>query len=129
MADTNAVPRATATVARRGAGRPLDTATLDDIVRRVVAACQPEKIVLFGSAARGETGPHSDVDLLVVKDYDKHWRERKRVYDSIYQELYGVPVAIDVVVATPGDVERYRNSHPLVFKPALRDGRTVYDAA
>ncbi len=129
MADANAAPGATATVARRGAGQPLDAATLDDIVQRVVAACRPEKIVLFGSAARGETGPHSDVDLLVVKNYDKHWRERKRIYDSIYRELYGVPVAIDVVVATPYDVERYRNSHPLVFKPALRDGRTVYDAA
>lgn len=128
MADANAAPRAIAAAARRGAGRPLDAATLDDIVRRVVAACRPGKIVLFGSAARGETGPHSDVDLLVVKDYSKHWRERKRVYDSIYRELYGVPVAIDVIVATPDDVERYRNSHPLVFKPALRDGRTVYDA-
>ena len=129
MADANTAPGATATVARRGVGRSLDAETLDDIVRRVVAACRPKKIVLFGSAARGEMGSHSDVDLLVVKDYDKHWRERKRVYDSIYRELYGVPVAIDVVVATPDDVERYRNSHPLVFKSALQEGLTVYDAA
>ncbi len=129
MADANTAPGATATVAPRSVGRSLDAETLDDIVRRVVAACRPEKIVLFGSAARGEMGSHSDVDLLVVKDYDKHWRERKRVYDSIYRELYGVPVAIDVVVATPDDVERYRNSHPLVFKSALQEGLTVYDAA
>ena len=129
MADANPASSATASGARRGAGQQFDTDILDDIVRRVVSACRPEKIVIFGSAARGETGPGSDVDLLVIKDYHKHWRERKRVYDSIYRELYGVPVAIDVVVATPDDVERYRNSHPLVFKPALRDGRTVYDAA
>ncbi|MCY3829097.1 MAG: nucleotidyltransferase domain-containing protein [Rhodospirillaceae bacterium] len=129
MADAKAAPGTTATVARRDTGRRLDAATLDDIVRRVVAACRPRKIVLFGSAARGEMGLHSDVDLLVVKDYGKDWRERKRIYDSIYRELYGVPVAIDVIVATPGDVQRYRNSHSLVFKPALRDGRTVYDAA
>lgn len=129
MADANTAPGVTAAVAHRSAGRPIDADTLDDIVRRVVAACQPEKIVLFGSAARGERGPHGDVDLLVVKNYGTHWRERKRVYDTIYRELYGVPVAIDVVVATPDDVERYRNAHPLVFKPALREGRTVYNAA
>lgn len=129
MVDANAAPGAIATAARCSDGRSLDAKTLDDIVQRVVAACRPEKIVLFGSAARGEMGPHSDVDLLVVKDYEKHWRERKRVYDDIYRELYGVPVAIDVVVATPDDVERYRDSHPLVFKPALREGRTVYNAA
>lgn len=129
MADAKAAPGTTAIAASRETGRRLDAATLDDIVRRVVTACRPRKIVLFGSAARGEMGLHSDVDLLVVKDYGKDWRERKRVYDSIYRELYGVPVAIDVIVATPDDVQRYRNSHPLVFKPALREGRTVYDAA
>jgi predicted nucleotidyltransferase len=40
---------------------------LDEIVRRVVGVAQPEKIILFGSAARGEMGPNSDVDLLVVR--------------------------------------------------------------
>jgi len=37
------------------------------VIRRIVEIAQPEKIILFGSAARGEMGPHSDVDLLVVK--------------------------------------------------------------
>ena len=46
----------------------LDHQTLDDIIQRIVAVAQPDKIILFGSAARGEMGPHSDVDLLVVKD-------------------------------------------------------------
>ena len=41
--------------------------TLDDIVRRIVEVAQPEKIILFGSAARGEMGPHSDLDFLVIK--------------------------------------------------------------
>lgn len=40
---------------------------LDQIIQRVVAVAQPDTIILFGSAARGEMGPHSDVDLLVVK--------------------------------------------------------------
>ena len=40
---------------------------LDEVVRRIVEVAQPEKIILFGSAVRGEMGPNSDVDLLVVK--------------------------------------------------------------
>ena len=53
---------------RRRGGARLDPRILDDIVRRVVEVARPERIVLFGSAARGEMGPHSDVDLLVVKE-------------------------------------------------------------
>jgi predicted nucleotidyltransferase len=40
--------------------------TLAEIVRRLVAAYQPERIYLFGSVARGEAGPDSDYDLLVI---------------------------------------------------------------
>ena len=109
----------------QGAERSLDDATLDDIVRRIVAASQPEKVILFGSAARGEMGPHSDVDLLVIKQCDNNWD----VMGDIYEELYGVEAAVDVVVVTPGEVERYRDTHALVIKPALREGRVVYGAA
>ncbi|WP_419161347.1 nucleotidyltransferase domain-containing protein [Candidatus Palauibacter sp.] len=119
------MPDTKKSTATRGAGRSLDGATLDDIVRRIVAASQPEKVILFGSAVRGEMGPHSDVDLLVVKQCDNNWD----VMGDIYEELYGVAAAVDVVVVTPGEVERYRDAHALVIKPALREGRVVYDAA
>ena len=46
----------------------LDRETLDDIIRRVAEVAQPEQVILFGSAARGDMGPNSDVDILVVKD-------------------------------------------------------------
>jgi predicted nucleotidyltransferase len=42
----------------------VEQAVLDEIIRRIVEVAQPEKIIMFGSAARGEMGPHSDVDLL-----------------------------------------------------------------
>ena len=102
----------------------LDPRILDDIVRRVVEVAKPEKVILFGSAARGEMGPHSDVDLLVVTEAsDAHELTAK-----IYGNLFGVGAAVDVVLASPNQVERYRNVHALVIKPALRDGRVVYDA-
>ncbi len=98
---------------------------LKAIVGRIVAVASPERIILFGSAARGTMGPNSDVDLLVIKpgEYDKF-----RVMDDIYRALVGVGQAVDVVVVTPDDVERYGRTHCLVIKPALEEGKVVYAA-
>lgn len=107
------------------AGTMLDPAILDDVIRRIVEVAQPQQIILFGSAARGDMNRHSDVDLLIVKD----GAHRRHLAGRIYENLYGVAVPVDVVVVTPADVERYRDSHALVIKPALREGRVVYEAA
>lgn len=102
-------------------GKP-DPAVLTDIVERIVRAAQPEQIVLFGSAARGEMGPDSDLDLLVVKrgKFNRH-----RVTTKIYRSLRGT-AAVDVVVVTPEEVDRYRETHCLVICPALKEGKVVY---
>ena len=103
----------------------LDQKTLDDVIRRVVGVAQPEKIILFGSAARGAMGPHSDVDILVIKETV----DTLDLTARIYRKLHGVGAAVDAVVVTPADVERFKDSHALVIKPALREGRVVYEAA
>jgi predicted nucleotidyltransferase len=105
--------------------RTLKPAVLRDIVRRVVDAAQPDTIILFGSAARGDMGPNSDVDLLVVKPGRFN---RRRVTAKIYDQLYGAEAAVDVVVVTPEEVRRYRDEPALVICPALRHGRVVYGA-
>jgi len=97
---------------------------LSEVIERIVEVAQPEKIILFGSAARGEMGPNSDFDLLVVKPGDYH---RGHLTEEIYMHLLGVGQAVDVVVVTPEDIERYRDSHSLVIKPALQEGRVVYE--
>ena len=102
-----------------------EPALLDEIVARIVEVAQPERIILFGSAARGNAGPHSDVDLLVIKDGE----DALDVTARIYRRLYGVGAAVDAIVVSSADVERYRDSHALVIKPALRDGTVVYEAA
>ncbi|HEY7491330.1 MAG TPA: nucleotidyltransferase domain-containing protein [Candidatus Tectomicrobia bacterium] len=106
------------------ARRTVAQKTLDDIIRRIVEVAQPEKIILFGSAARGEMGPNSDVDLLVIKS----GVHRLDLTGQIYRNMHGVGEAVDIIVVTPEDVERYRNSHALVIAPALREGRVVYVA-
>lgn len=103
-------------------GRP-DPATLEEIVRRIVMTAAPDRVLVFGSAARGEMGPHSDIDLLVIKGGDFH---RGRLTEEIYMSLFGVGAAVDVVVATPEDVERYRDCHAGVIAPAIREGRVLH---
>ena len=109
-----------------GKQRAAGASSLDDVIARIVEVADPEKIILFGSAARGEAGPHSDLDLLVVKSGEFH---RGCLMESIYMNLIGVGQAVDVVIVTPGEVERYRNSHALVVAPALKEGHVVYDAS
>ena len=104
--------------------RSLSQETLNDIIRRVAEVAEPERIILFGSAARGEMSRHSDVDLLVVKDGS----DLRRLTARVYRRLYGVGAAVDIVMVTPQDVERYRDSHALVIKPALREGTVMYES-
>ncbi len=105
--------------------RSLPQQTIDEIVRRVVAVAAPERILLFGSAARGQMGPNSDVDLLVVKSGNYH---RGQLTGDIYMGLRGIPEAVDVVVVTQEEIERYRDTHCLVIAPALKEGRVIYAA-
>lgn len=97
---------------------------LDEVIRRIVQVADPDKIILFGSAARGEIDPNSDLDVLVIKS----GVHRRRLAQAIYRHLLGVGHAVDVVVVTPEDVDRYRDSIGLVIEPALREGKTVYVA-
>ncbi len=80
---------------------------------------------MFGSAAKGRMGPNSDVDLLVIKKGKFH---RGRLTDRIYMNMHGVRQAVDVIVVTTEDVERYKDSFALVIYPALREGKVVYAA-
>jgi predicted nucleotidyltransferase len=97
---------------------------LQDIVRRIVAAVQPEKIILFGSAARGEMGPDSDLDLLVIKSCG----HRRRTATKVERSLIGIGVPTDVIVATPDDIDRYKDTIGFIYRPALREGKTIYAA-
>lgn len=105
--------------------KTLDEEILQEIVRRIVEVAQPEKIILFGSAVRGEMGPNSDVDLLVIKGGEFN---QSSLVGDIYMNLHGVGQAVDVILVTPEQVERYRNTHCLVIAPALREGKEIYNA-
>jgi len=96
-----------------------------DIVARIVMVARPEMIVLFGSAARGNLGPDSDLDFLVVVTGPIH---RRHLAQAIYRNLIGVGRPTDIVVITTEDVARQRLNPNLVIRAALDEGKIVYAA-
>ncbi len=97
---------------------------IDEMVRRIVAGFDPDRIILFGSHARGEAGPDSDVDLLVVMPVEG---SKRRQQVRIRLELRGLGLAKDVIVATPDEVERLRHVPGTIIRPALLEGRLVHE--
>ena len=80
-------------------------------------------MILFGSAARGEMGPDSEIDLPVIKAGKFN---RWRMTTAFYRHLRGRGAAVDVVVVTPEEVTLYGDSPYLIIQPALSEGKAVY---
>ena len=70
---------------------------LGEIIQRIFKVIHPQRIVLFGSAVRDQMGPDSDLDLLVIVRGPVH---RRALAQEIYRNLHGIPLPVDVVVAT-----------------------------
>jgi predicted nucleotidyltransferase len=104
----------------------LNSELVEQIVRRVSAAVHPLRVILFGSAARGEMGPASDVDLLIVMPDGTHRRDAGR---KAFRALSGLGIAKDVIVVTESDLKEFGKNPSLVIRPALEEGREVYHAA
>ncbi|MBF0612914.1 MAG: nucleotidyltransferase domain-containing protein [Magnetococcales bacterium] len=102
-----------------------DADMLNEMVKHIVAVADPLRIVLFGSAARGEMGPDSDLDLLVVMPDGIHHRQ---VAKAVYMALRGFPIPKDIVVVTEEDIRQYAQEPSLIIAPALADGMELYHA-
>ena len=96
------------------------------IVARIARQFHPEKIVLFGSHARGAAGPDSDVDLLVVMPVHGSRRQQATTIDKA---LWGIDVPVDIVVATPEQVDLGKERIGSFICPALKDGKVVYEGS
>ena len=98
---------------------------LNQLVHKIVEAVHPLRIILFGSASRGQMSPDSDVDVLVVMPDGTH---RRRTAQHLYQCMIGMCIPVDIVVATPTDLEKHKNTVGLIYRNALREGRELYAA-
>lgn len=105
---------------------PIADPVLAELVRRLVAAYEPERVYLFGSRARGEGGPDSDYDLLlVVPDQARPERTRSRL---AYQALRGTGTAADVLVCTRGYFDNRRQLRTSLPATVLREGVLLHAA-
>jgi len=99
---------------------------IQTMVERIVGRFKPEKVILFGSYARGEGSADSDADLLVVMNISGSKRQQAVQIDLA---LTGIPLPADIIVATPDDMERYRDCIGSIIREALQEGRVLYDRA
>lgn len=104
----------------------VDWNTAEAMVARVVERFAPDRVIVFGSLARGGSGPDSDIDLLVVMQLIDGSRRATSV--AILQELASFDAPKDVVVVTPEEFARGRDLVGTVVFPAVREGRELYAA-
>jgi uncharacterized protein len=104
----------------------LDPAIFPKIVERIRRVSKPRRIVLFGSRARGDHRPNSDIDILVIED-SKLPRHHRAI--PLYAALSDLPLDIDaeVVVYTPAEVEDWRGASAAFVTTALREGKVLYE--
>lgn len=96
------------------------------IRKRLVDAFAPEKIILFGSHARGTADDRSDVDILVVCEVSDGRRSLRLAMD---RALWGLKLARDIVVLTPEEFERDRHIPGTIARPASLEGKILYENA
>jgi len=93
------------------------------MARRIGRMFHPEQVILFGSYARGQAGPDSDVDLLVVMDVEGSKREKSI---DIGVALHDFAVAKDVIVVRPEEFAWRKNYVGTIERPAAREGKVLY---
>ena len=96
------------------------------MAERIVAQFAPLRVILFGSYARGDATRDSDIDLLVVLP---HVDDRRATTVAIRRALADLPVAKDIIVTTPDEIEQRGDLVGTVLRPALREGRVLYERA
>ncbi len=99
---------------------------LQEMVSRIREAVEPERIVLFGSRARGTERADSDFDLLVIKESDE---PRYRRSAPLYTKLADLPAEVEIVVYTPEEVREWSNVPQAFVSTALREGKVLYERA
>lgn len=100
-------------------------ADIQMLVDNIVRHFSPEKIVLFGSYARGEAGPDSDVDLLVIMPHEGH---SARKAAEITQLVHPRRFSIDLIVRSPETVQQRARMNDWFIRELLREGRVMYAA-
>lgn len=107
----------------RNAKRTTVRMAIDRMVKRIVAKFHPEQVILFGSQARGDATADSDVDLLVVMDFEGTASDKTM---EIRYALHDILVPKDIIVTKPEDFAWRKDIVGTIEWPAVREGKVLY---
>jgi predicted nucleotidyltransferase len=96
---------------------------IERVAVRLGQAANAEKVILFGSHARGDAGAHSDVDLMIIAESPLPRFKRSR---ALYRLLRPYPFGMDLLVYTPQEIEEGKRSPASFVSMVLREGKTIY---
>lgn len=99
---------------------------IEALVDKIVREFNPNKIILFGSYARGTATADSDVDLLIIMPIQGSKRE-KRI--EIRVAVSEIPLSKDIFVETPEEFDRYKDIIGTIAHPAFKEGKILYERA
>lgn len=99
---------------------------LEEMIRRIVDEFHPERIILFGSYAKGNPTSDSDLDIMVVLPVQGSTRRKANEIDLALADR---TVPLDVIVVTPEQYQRQRKIVGSIVCEALREGKVVYESA
>ncbi len=101
-----------------------DERTIQAIAAKIAEVVHPQKVILFGSWARGEQGPHSDIDLIVIQETSLPRHQR---YAQIRRLFWGLGLPMDILVYTPEEFDRYRSVPGSLTHTVTHEGRVLYE--
>jgi len=103
----------------------LDKVKIEKVIKAIREVIEPDKIILFGSQARGDAKSNSDYDILVIKDSIE---DELKVTKNIYKSFLNIDelISIDVIVASKHNIEKYKDNIGYILKPALKEGIIIY---
>lgn len=97
--------------------------TLNKIINKILEIIIPDKIILFGSRAKGTAHEGSDYDLLIIKSGIENKRE---ISKKIYRNMLGTNASVDIILEKPEIVEEYKDAVGFIYRFALKEGKIVY---
>ena len=100
------------------------SSSLEKATEVIVRVAKPDKIILFGSRARGDYKAASDYDLLVLKRDVEH---RRKLVQKIYLSFKNIGAPVDVIVTDLQEYERLKDDPYLIYSEAAKTGRVVYE--
>lgn len=108
----------------KGKMKPITNEVIRRMARRIVRRFKPERIILFGSRARGDAHADSDVDLLIVMPVKSKRQKQLEIRLALHHGFATVPM--DVIVVTPQEYSTDVHIPGTIVRPAVREGKVLY---